>query len=95
MCVCKGHRGVLVEDVKDTLKQDIPALCQLHAGMLIYVPLDRGRGGTVTGSEISAFIGLSSQTDVQKESQKCGREEGRGSFVGWEGEEINMGLTER
>lgn len=32
--------------------------------------LDRGRGGTVTGCENSAFIGLSSQTDVQKGSQK-------------------------
>lgn len=38
MHVCEGHRGVFVEEVKeDMLKEDVPALCQLHAGMLIYV----------------------------------------------------------
>lgn len=35
---------VLVEDEKDTLKQDIPALCQLDAGMLIYVAFRQREG---------------------------------------------------
>lgn len=56
--------------------------------------LDRGRGGTKTGCENSAFIGLSSQTDVQKETQKvqkrrregqlCIKREVRGRARIWE-----------